>query len=61
MSQVQRVRHAWFSYLSRIEEGCLDNVEFDQLEHPSEHYALQFESALVVRIREHEEDILDDA
>jgi len=44
----------------RIVQWLNDDIGLDQLEQASKQSALQLEPALVIRISEHEEDILED-
>ncbi len=61
LPQEHRICDAGISDLSGIVERCLYDVEFDELEHPCKQETLQFESTLVIRVSEDEENILDDA
>ena len=44
----------------RIIQGLNDDIGLDKLEQSSKQNALQLEPALVIRISEHEEDVLQD-
>lgn len=47
--------------LVRVEQWSLDDVHFYKLEHAGQKDTLKFETALMVRVRENKEGILDDA
>lgn len=46
-------------HLCRVEEWCLDRIDFHEFEHSCEYNTLQLETALVVRVRKNEENVLD--
>ena len=59
-SQEDNISHAGV-HLRWIVQRCLDNIQFNKLEHSSKHDALKLESTLVISIGKDKEYILDDA
>ena len=58
--QEDRVGHIRVWYRCWIEQWNPDRPCLHELEQPCKDHTLEFESALVVRIRQHEEDVLHD-
>lgn len=61
LPQEQRVSDIGIWHRGRIEERDSDLVRLHELEHPRKQHALQLETALVICVSEHIEDILHDA
>lgn len=60
LSQEDRIRDVWIGHLCRIVQWRLNEVKLYKREHACEQDTLEFESALMIRIGEDEEDILND-
>jgi len=61
LPQEHRVADVWIGHLSRIKQRRCDRSVLHQLEQSRQQQALQLETTLVVRIREDEEDVLQNA
>ena len=61
LPQEQRVADARVRYGRGVEQRYADLVCLHELEHASEKHALELEPGLVIRVREHVENILHDA
>lgn len=58
LPQEHRVGDIRIRYSRGIKQGHANLVRLDQLEHAGQQHALELETTLVIRIREHVEDIL---
>jgi hypothetical protein len=61
LAQEELVRHVAVRESRRVEHGARDGAALDELYEAREDDALQLEPALVVRVREYEEDVLQKA